>query len=523
MLAYRNSSLPSGIEKNIPQGLRLIAWELTKRCNLACKHCRAEAIRGPVENELTTEEIKGILDDVVSFSRPIIILTGGEPLLREDLLEIAAYGRDLGLRMVLATNGTLLDKEWAKALKDAGIKRVSISLDGATARSHDGFRGVKGAFDLSLRGIDALRSVGLDLQINTTVTKSNLDEISAIENLAIKLGAVAYHIFLLVPMGRGKFLRDEVISAEEYERVLTWLAEQRGKTPMQVKATCAPQYYRILRQRAKERGEKVTPDTYGLDAITRGCLGGIGFCFISDKGKVQPCGYLNIECGDVRRDPLSDIWKNSMVFNRLRDRHRYKGKCGYCLYWHVCGGCRARAYALTGDYLKAEPLCLYQPPRVERGTSQGRPKRRLDKKDRAILNETQINFPITSRPYSEIARRVNLTEKEVLERIRKLKQTGYIRRIGANFSSDKLGFISTLCAAKVPEEKIKEFVKIVNSYKGVTHNYQRHDKFNIWFTFIAPTMADIEKALEEIKEKTKIEIYSFPATKIFKIDVKFPL
>ncbi len=490
---------------------RLIAWELTKRCNLACKHCRAEATSDHVENELTTKEIKGILDDIVSFSRPIIILTGGEPLLREDLLEVAAYGRDLGLRMVLATNGTLLDEGWAKALKDAGIKRVSISLDGAIAKNHDGFRGINGAFDLSLKGIDALRKVGLDLQINTTVTKSNLHEISAIKNLAIKLGAVAYHIFLLVPMGRGKFLKDEVIGAEEYERVLTWLAEQRGKVSMQVKATCAPQYYRILRQKAREKGERVTPDTHGLDAVTRGCLGGIGFCFISSTGKVQPCGYLNIECGDVRRRPFSDIWKNSMVFNRLRDRHRYKGKCSYCEYWHVCGGCRARAYALTGDYLKAEPLCLY------------RPKGKLSAKDKAILNELQVNFPITSRPYSEIAQRVNLTEQEVLERIKRLKQTGYIRRIGANFDSDKLGFVSTLCAAKVPKGKIKEFVKIVNSYKGVTHNYQRQDKFNIWFTFIAPTMAHIERALDEIKEKTKIEIYSFPATKIFKIDVKFPL
>ncbi len=520
MISYQNLSLPSGIEKIIPQGLRLIAWELTKRCNLACKHCRAEATKGPAGNELTTGEIKGILDDIVSFSHPIIILTGGEPLLREDLLEIASYGTNLGLRMVLATNGTLLDKGWANALMDVGIKRVSISLDGATAKSHDEFRGLNGAFDLSLKGIDALRSVGLDFQINATVTKSNLDEISAIKDLAVKLSAVAYHIFLLVPMGRGSILKDELISAEEYERVLTWLAEQRGKAPLQVKATCAPQYYRILRQKAKEKGEKVTFNTYGLDAVTRGCLGGIGFCFISDEGKVQPCGYLNIECGDVRKNPLSDIWENSIIFNNLRDRRKYKGKCKYCEYWHVCGGCRARAYALTGDYLKAEPLCLYQP----RGdTPGGKSKERLDAKDKAILNETQVNFPITSRPYSEIAQRVNLTEQEVLERVKRLKKSGYIRRIGPNFNSEKLGFVSTLCTAKVPKERIKEFVKIVNSYRGVTHNYQRHDRFNIWFTFIAPTMADIETALEEIREKTNIEIYSFPATKIFKIDVKFPV
>ena len=491
--------------------LRLVAWELTKRCNLSCKHCRAEAKNGPIENELTTKEIKNIIDDIINFSHPIIILTGGEPLLRDDLFEIASYGTEKGLRMVLATNGTLLDEGLARQLKSVGIKRVSISLDGASARSHDEFRGVDGAFELTLRGIDALRSAGLEFQINTTVTKSNLNEIKAIRDLAIKLGAVAYHIFLLVPMGRGSTLRDEVISAKEYEEVLTWLAEQRGKVPMQVKATCAPQYYRILRQKAKERGEEVTLESYGLDAITRGCLAGIGFCFISNTGKVQPCGYLDIECGDVKTEPLSYIWKNSPIFINLRDKAKYKGKCGRCEYWYVCGGCRARAYALTGDYLKAEPLCLY------------RPKGKLDKEDRAILNEIQSNFPITSRPYSKIGERLHLTEDNVLKRVKRLKKDGYIRRIGANFDSDKLGFVSTLCAARVPRQKIKEFVKVVNSYKGVTHNYQRDDNFNIWFTFIAPTMADIEKALEEIKKKTDIEIYSFPATEIFKIDVKFPL
>ena len=345
--------------------LRLVAWELTKACNLVCKHCRAEAINKPLSDELTTQEGKAILDDIVSFSKPIIILTGGEPLMREDILDLAAYGTERGLRMVLATNGTLLDDNWVKELKKVGIKRVSVSIDGASAESHDNFRGVSGAFDKTLEGIEALKRGGLDFQINTTVTKTNLKEISDIQKLAIKLGAIAHHIFLFVPMGRGKDIKEEVITPKEYEEILSWLAEQRKRAIIQVKATCAPQYYRILRQKAKEWGEKVTFETYGLDAMTRGCLAGMGFCFISSTGKVQTCGYLDIECGHIRKEPLSKIWKNSLIFIKLRDKSQYKGKCGRCEYWQVCGGCRARAYALTGDYLSEEPMCLYQPKHLE--------------------------------------------------------------------------------------------------------------------------------------------------------------
>ena len=494
--------------------LRLLAWELTRACNLACKHCRAEAITEPLPEELSYLEAKKILDDIVNFAQPIIILTGGEPLMRKDVLDLAAYGTERGLRMVLATNGTLLDDNWVKELKKVGIKRVSVSIDGATAKAHDDFRGVKGAFDRTMAGIEALKKGGLDFQINTTVTKTNLNQISAISDLAIKLGAVAFHIFLLVPMGRGSALKEEVITPQEYEEVLTWLVEQRDKQLIEVKATCAPQYYRILRQKAKEKNEKVTFETYGLDAVTRGCLAGMGFCFIGSTGKVQTCGYLEIECGHVRKEPLSKIWYNSEIFNKLRDKKQYKGKCGNCEYWQVCGGCRARAYAISGDYLAEEPMCLYRPKGIKRVD--------MDAIDRKIINELQTRFPITSQPYAQIGKKLGLSEKEVLKRVKNLKKKGYIRRIGANFNSEKLGFVSTLCAAKVPKEKIARFAQVVNRYKGVTHNYLRRSEFNIWFTFIAPTMDEIEEALEKIKKETGVyEVYNFPATKIFKIKVNF--
>ena len=350
---------PEGEQKRA--NLRLVAWEITRNCNLSCVHCRAAATMGPYEGELDTKTCLNLLDQIQEVGDPIIILTGGEPLLRPDIFEIARYGTDKGLRMVMAPNGTLLTKDIAKKLVDAGIQRISISLDGSTKTSHDRFRGVEGAYEGALRGIQHAKEAGIEFQINTTITKTNLHEIQDIQNLAVSLGAVAHHIFLLVPTGRGKYIVDQAIDAETYEETLNWFYDQRGKTPLQLKATCAPHYYRILRQRAKADGEKVTFQTYGLDAVTRGCLGGIGFCFISHQGIVQPCGFLNLNSGDVNQTPFKDIWYRSEVFLKLRDYDALSGKCGMCEYQKVCGGCRARAYEATGDYMAEEPLCSYNP------------------------------------------------------------------------------------------------------------------------------------------------------------------
>ena len=342
---------------------RLIAWELTRHCNLNCVHCRAAADQGPYENELTTEECLRILEEIKEVGTPIIILTGGEPLLREDIFLLAKRASELGFRPVVATNGTLITKEIAQRMKETGIARVSISLDGASAEAHDNFRQVKGAFEGALRGIEILREVGIPFQINTTVTAVNLEEIPKTLELAVKLGAVAHHIFLLVPVGRGKELAAQALPAEKYEEVLHWFYEQREKVPkgFHLKATCAPHYYRILRQRAREEGKEVTYETFGLDAVTRGCLAGTGFCFISHRGIIQPCGYLELNCGSLREKSFPEIWWHAEVFNKLRDFKAYKGKCGRCEYIKVCGGCRARAYEATGDFLEAEPLCLYEP------------------------------------------------------------------------------------------------------------------------------------------------------------------
>ena len=351
---------PAPNDPSFPE-LRLVAWETTRNCNLNCVHCRASADRGPFAGELDTQAAFRLLDQIVAVGSPIVILTGGEPLLRPDIFEIAHYGNQKGLRMVMAPNGTLITEKIACQIVKAGIGRISISLDGADKESHDRFRGVNGAFEGAVRGIAHARAAGLEFQINTTITKSNLSQIGDIQKLAVKLGAVAHHIFLLVPTGRGKYIVDHEISAREYEETLNWFYDQRNQTSLQLKATCAPHYYRILRQRAKSEGKTVTFSTHGLDAVTRGCLGGTGFCFISHRGIVQPCGFLDLNCGDVVRSSFSDIWCGSEIFQTLRSIDLLKGKCGKCEYKKVCGGCRARAYEATGDFMAQEPLCMYQP------------------------------------------------------------------------------------------------------------------------------------------------------------------
>ena len=341
--------------------LRLVAWEVTRNCNLSCIHCRASASKGPFPDELDTDASLTLLDQISEVAKPVVILTGGEPLLRADIFELARHGTRKGLRMVMAPNGTLITEAIAREMVEAGIQRISISLDGATKESHDRFRQVDGAFEGALRGIKWAKQGGIDFQINTTITLQNLEEMPRIQELAVKLGAVAHHIFLLVPTGRGKYIADQGISAQQYEQTLNWFYDQRDKVPLQLKATCAPHYYRILRERAREEGKTVTFKSHGLDAVTRGCLGGTSFCFVSNTGIVQPCGFLDLNCGSVKEVPFGAIWKESEIFKTLRNFNNLKGKCGRCEYRKVCGGCRARAYEATGDYLAEEPLCLYQP------------------------------------------------------------------------------------------------------------------------------------------------------------------
>jgi heme b synthase len=332
-------------EREFP--LRMVAWELTRNCNLSCIHCRASAGTGPHTDELTTAECKQIIDNILAFSSPTVILTGGEPLTRDDIFEIINYGNEKGLRQVIAINGTLLTEEKAQKLKNGGIKRVSLSLDGKDKASHDTFRGVKGSFDAVMDAAAILSRTGLPFQINTTVTRLNSNDLETIYALVRSTGAVAWHIFLLVPVGRGEGLKGEELDAQMYEDILEWLYGMEQKNEIEMKVTCAPHYYRIV----KERGG--TPKSTG-------CLAGKSFMFISHRGDAQPCGYLEIPSGNIRTVGVQKVWEESPVFRNLRDLSSYKGKCGVCKYLKICGGCRARAYGLAGDILEEEPLCSYK-------------------------------------------------------------------------------------------------------------------------------------------------------------------
>jgi heme b synthase len=339
-------------------------WELTDGCNLKCLHCRATAQAERSPDELTTAEAKVLVDQITEFASPILILTGGEPLYRPDVFEIAEYATGRGLRVALATNGTLVDDAVADRIVASGVKRVSISIDGANARTHDTFRGLPGSFEAALAGFDRLKRRGMSLQFNTSLAKHNVGEVEDILRLALDHGANALHIFMLVPVGCGLEIADrQMLPADEYERVLTWLYEASRKASIEFKATCAPHYYRIIRQRAKAEGRKITFESDGMAAMTKGCLAGTGVLFVSHTGQVQPCGYLPIAAGNVEEQTLRQIWEGSPVFRDLRETGHLKGKCGRCEYRNVCAGCRARAYGVTGDYLDEEPFCLYQPGR----------------------------------------------------------------------------------------------------------------------------------------------------------------
>jgi len=347
---------------------RLVAWEVTKSCPLSCKHCRAQAANEVFAGEFSTDECFKLLDDIASFAKPIMILTGGEPMAREDIYEIITYGDKLGLRMVIAPCGMLMDRDNTLKMKEAGVKRISLSIDGADSETHDSFRQVEGAFDSVMKAAKVANEVGLEFQVNTTITKLNYKQIGEILDLAISIGAVGFHPFLLVPVGRGKDLADFAIEPQEYESILNWIYEKSREVDIQLKPTCAPHYYRILRQREKEAGRTVSVESHGMDAMSKGCLGGQSFAFISNTGKVQICGFLEEEAGELRKENyrFSAIWETSELFRQVRDLDGYRGRCGVCEYRRFCGGCRARAFAVTGDYLDEEPFCVYQPKRMSR-------------------------------------------------------------------------------------------------------------------------------------------------------------
>jgi AdoMet-dependent heme synthase len=349
--------------------LRLLFWESTARCNLACVHCRRIETCGDME--LSTSQAAGMLDELATIgrrqgSRPVIVFSGGEPLLRQDIFELISYAVSGSLTAALATNGTLIDSAVAARLKSCGVARVSVSIDGSRAATHDDIRGQAGSFEAAVSGVKTLRRKGVPFQLNFTLTRRNSGELADVYSLAESLGAEALHVFILVPVGCGRELADtEVLAPAEYELRLLELARMAVAGKIQVKVTCGPQYERVVRQHGLKSSirhdDEHGPAAAGHGHTTKGCLAGTGVLFVSHKGTAFPCGYLPIDCGDVLSAGLSDIWTNSEPLKALRCASRLKGKCGACEYKHVCGGCRARAFAATGDEFAEEPSCGYLP------------------------------------------------------------------------------------------------------------------------------------------------------------------
>jgi heme b synthase len=355
--------------------LRLLFWETTTACNLACIHCRRLEVSEELSRfDLSTVQSIAMIRSLPETGRPILVFSGGEPLKRPDIFELASIAAEVGLPTALATNGTLVDAVIARKIVAAGFRRVSISFDGPDAPTHDLFRGA-GAFEKSITGFKALRQVGMSMQINTTIAKHNYRKLDETYRLALELGADALHAFMLVPVGCGMSLDESVmLSAEEYEQTLNWVYDRSLEGKLHLKATCAPHYFRIMRQRAKTDGRPMPPrhahaggpgghpaGQPGADmtAMTKGCLAGQAVCFVSHTGEVFPCGYLPVSSGNVKQTPLPQIWRDSAVFANLRGGSNLGGKCGCCEFSKVCMGCRARAFSSTGDYMAEEPNCSF--------------------------------------------------------------------------------------------------------------------------------------------------------------------
>jgi len=302
-----------------------------------------------------------VVDGIASWCTPLIILTGGEPMSRADLYELAAYATEAGLPVVMAPCGHLVNRETVQAIRQSGIKAISISLDGKDAETHDRFRGVAGAYDTAVAATRAAAEGGLPFQINATVTQHNVAQLPDMLETAVALGAMTFDVFFLVPTGRGMEIEDRQLSPGDFEQAMNWVYERKQEKGIPIRITCGPHYARIERQRA---GAASAPSAVPFSGM--GCTAGHGFLFISHQGTIQPCGFVDAACGNLRENgfDLQRIYDSSEVLAALRNRDLYQGKCGACEYWETCGGCRARAYASSGDILGPEPRCVYTPSRT---------------------------------------------------------------------------------------------------------------------------------------------------------------
>lgn len=353
----------------------IVIWELTRACQLKCLHCRAEAQHWRHPLELNLQEGRNLIDQIKDMDSPLLVFTGGDPLERPDVFDLIRYAAQQGVRVSMtpsATPNVTLDA--MTQAREAGLSRWAFSLDGPTAEIHDHFRGVSGSFDLTLQAIRHLHALGLPLQINTVISRYNVNVLEDMAALVRDLNCVLWSVFFLVPAGRGQ--ESDMISPLEHEKVMRWLARLGENAPFDIKTTAAQHYRRVVIQEKMRATSHYGADFEYADALHHGFTGSIdglgrapkgvndgnGFMFISHTGDVYPSGLLPVKVGNVREEPLADIYRHAPLMQALRNPDGFKGKCGVCDYRHVCGGSRSRAYAVTGDPLESEPYCVYTPP-----------------------------------------------------------------------------------------------------------------------------------------------------------------
>ncbi|KOP70993.1 TIGR04053 family radical SAM/SPASM domain-containing protein [Cytobacillus solani] len=352
----------------------IVIWETTRACQLKCVHCRAEAQTTPHPDELSHEEGMNLIDQIYEMNNPMLVFTGGDCMMREDLYKLADYAVKKGMRVSMTPSATPnVTKEKMIMAKEAGLSRWGFSLDGPTPEIHDFFRGTPGSFDLTVEKIQYLNELNMSHQINTVINRYNYDHLEEMAELVKELKAVVWYVFTLVPTGRGQM--KDCITPAEHEKVFRWLYNLSKSAPYDIKTTASQHYRRVvLQEKVREKAlskdniryeDTITKDIAfmvdGLKRAPRGVNDGNGFAFVSHIGDVYPSGLLPIKAGNIKETPLKEIYRESSIFKELRDPNNYKGKCGVCEYRFVCGGSRSRAYAVTGDYLESEPFCVYIP------------------------------------------------------------------------------------------------------------------------------------------------------------------
>lgn len=353
----------------------IVIWELTRACQLKCLHCRAEAQYRRDPRELSFEEGKKLIDQIYEMNNPMLVFTGGDPLMREDVFDIAEYAVKKGVRVSMTPSATPnVTKEAIEKAKEVGLSRWAFSLDGPNAEVHDHFRGTAGSFDLTMERINYLHELEIPIQINTVISRYNIDYLDEMAKVVEGLKCVLWSVFFLVPTGRGQ--ETDMISPVEHEKVFTWLYELSKRVPFDIKTTAAQHYRRVVIQQKMREAKDQRDEIQYLDALTqqgltgsidglgrapKGVNDGNGFVFISHVGDVYPSGLLPVKAGNVREQSLGEIYRESPIFKDLRNPDKYKGKCGVCEFRYVCGGSRSRAYAMTGDYMESEPFCVYIP------------------------------------------------------------------------------------------------------------------------------------------------------------------